>query len=138
MCNLHYQRTWRLGTHLVASPRLHGTVAERFWRHVEKRPDGECWQWTGAVDKNGYGVFRTDKPTERAHRVSFRLAGGSLTGHLVLHSCNNPGCVNPAHLRAGSHGDNMLDRHSAGHYPKGDGHPMRRRAKRLRNGVAAP
>lgn len=88
------------------------TIADRFWPKVNKagpvpanRPDlGECWEWTGAQQSNGYGYFyavRTRAHSDRrlAHRMAWELSGGNLTAGLVLdHLCRNRLCVNPAHL----------------------------------------
>ena len=69
----------------------------------------DCWEWQAAKDPNGYGVFKASK-TIRAHRYSFLLFNEPLkTGASVRHDCDNPGCVNPNHLRQGSHADNMKD-----------------------------
>lgn len=70
-----------------------------------------CWHYMGAVDKKGYGRF--DRML--AHRVAAKAAGlisqTWLVAHNenVLHSCDNPSCCNPAHLRAGTLSDNMQD-----------------------------
>ncbi len=88
------------------------TVAERFWAKVRK---GEgCWLWVGAKQHNGYGYLHSGghsirKPL-RAHRVSWELHNGPIPDGLrVLHSCDTPCCVNPAHLFLGTQSDNMKD-----------------------------
>lgn len=81
---------------------------DRFWSRVDK--DGACWEWAGARHPQGYGVFSAGGRSLRAHRFAFQLANGPIPeGMFVLHSCDNPPCVNPAHLRLGSHADNMRD-----------------------------
>lgn len=66
----------------------------------------------------GYGVIRFDGRNERAHRVAYAFANGlamaDLTGVHVLHQCDNPPCVNPRHLKAGTHLDNMHDMFAKG------------------------
>ncbi len=83
---------------------------ERFWAKVARANHLECWNWQASTDKNGYGRFRVQGRDLRAHRVSYILAYGPiLAGKFVCHSCDNPGCVNPAHLWAGSLQDNKDD-----------------------------
>ena len=68
-----------------------------------------CWIWQGTTDKDGYGKFSSD--WLRAHRFSWELHNNKKIpkGMFVLHSCDNPPCVNPEHLSLGTHKDNMRD-----------------------------
>lgn len=88
-------------------------VATRFWSKVEKRKDEECWEWRAGRNKHGYGVLSVGGRAGRmelAHRISFKMHHGHLApGMLVRHACDNPGCVNPFHLLAGTQDDNMRD-----------------------------
>jgi hypothetical protein len=87
------------------------SLQERFWRSVDKRDAAECWLWTGGLNRLGYGVTSRKSVILRAHRVSYELHFGPIpAGMHVLHSCDNRRCVNPAHLRTGTHKDNMRDR----------------------------
>lgn len=82
---------------------------ERFWSKVTKS-DG-CWEWTAHRDKKGYGSFGFSGKVQKAHRVAYILTFGELPdGAHILHSCDNPSCVNPGHLRTGTHTDNMQDK----------------------------
>jgi hypothetical protein len=82
------------------------TPEERFWNRVigTYDPDG-CWEWTGGTDNHGYGLFGKTK----AHRWAYAQEVGDPGALFVLHRCDNPPCVNPAHLFLGTQGDNMRD-----------------------------
>ena len=96
-------------------------VAERFWDHVRKGDLDECWEWTGARERAGYGFLHASHRPRRwwkAHRVSWEIHFGAIPqGACVLHRCDNPPCVNPRHLWLGSRRDNNRDR-----VRKGRGH----------------
>lgn len=114
---------------------------QRFWGRVLKTES--CWLWQGGKHTGfGYGVCWTPiglngKRTLRlAHRVAWELTHGPIPSKLeVCHKCDNPPCVNPAHLFIGTHADNMRDGIRKGRIvppPKDGGWPQRR-AARLRS-----
>lgn len=74
-----------------------------------------CWEWTASCGEGGYGQFVTSVKDGhkwyRAHRFSYITHRGSIPeGMVVMHSCDNPRCVNPDHLRLGTQADNIKDR----------------------------
>lgn len=87
-------------------------VAARFWSHVRIADAGSCWQWIGASDGHGYGVFNLGGlyrcRTIKAHRMAFSIAIGAPCGD-VCHRCDNPSCANPSHLFLGAEIDNLGD-----------------------------
>lgn len=84
------------------------TTFERFMSKVKKTVD--CWEWTAARFKTGYGAFGIGRTVHYAHRVAWRLFFGEIpSGGVIRHHCDNPRCVRPDHLAIGSKADNSGD-----------------------------
>lgn len=86
---------------------------------------GQCIEATGSLNAHGYGHVRHEGKVVRAHRLAYAQANGlsldDIAGRIVRHTCDNPACINPAHLVLGTHTDNMRDMAERGRnrQPKG-------------------
>lgn len=92
------------------------SIEERFWSKVRRGGPDECWIWTACRGFGGYGVFYAGRQFSRKGTVpAHRMAWFFQTGQLLrkpfemCHHCDNPPCVNPAHLFVGTRSDNMKD-----------------------------
>lgn len=121
-CPKHYQRIKRLGS--VDEPcRL--SDAQRLVALFTPEPFSGCWLWTGATDEYGYGQLSRHVNKKRinlkAHRFSYQLHKGPIPDGLkILHSCDTPLCINPAHLRAGTDKENKADSIARGRHAFGE------------------
>ena len=116
----------RFGKAEVESSILSDSTISRFWQKIKfplpSKMRNACWLWVGSRDRYGYGQFKEKSrcPPKRSHRFVWQLFHGSIpAGAQVLHSCDNPACCNPLHLRLGSHVENMEDKRRRGRVWKG-------------------
>lgn len=104
--------------------------AKRFWVLVNKAegqgPNGDCWEWKEERSRydGGYGRFsigtKKNHTNLRAHRVAYLVGHGENPGfQMVLHSCDNPPCVRPAHLSLGDAKKNKAHNVARGRQGKG-------------------
>lgn len=116
-CTTHHTRylrhgdpckTLRMPPNLTNKQRIeyHGW-SEEYITELEE----PCWTWLGPMAQVGYGCVRAENGRiEKAHRVSYIAFVGEIEdGNMILHSCDNRACVNPAHLRQGNQSENMKD-----------------------------
>jgi len=81
----------------------------RFWKKVQRSES--CWLWIAGHFSRGYGAFQIHGKAHCAHRISWIIANGPIPdGMVIMHSCDNPPCVNPDHLVLGTQLDNIKDR----------------------------
>ena len=117
-------------------------TTETIKRRTKVNPVTGCWEWVG-TKRNGYGRTTTGSRTDgtrksiSAHRLSYLLFKGDIPpGHEICHKCDNPCCINPDHLFAGTRQDNVNDREQKGRnvVPRGE---VNGRAKLTDNDVSA-
>lgn len=104
------------------------SLAERLahygWTEIVRVPDlGPCWEWDGNRTPKGYGQCSIgNRRTRGAHRVSYEVNVGPISpGMVICHRCDNPPCINPAHLFQGTHADNFADMFAKGRANKATG-----------------
>ena len=117
-CGRHYENL-----------RLRGSLIPRTERPLEEQVQGigwtaaaaGCWEWNGKRNKYGYGRFSAKRlgiTETMAHRVMYELYVGPIPdGLMIRHKCDNPPCVNPAHLLPGTNLDNVRDMMERGRCP---------------------
>jgi len=114
-CARHYAKARHMGIFTVEASR----GPQGFWAKVDKSagPQG-CWERSGFHDKDGYAKFNQT----RAHVYSLGLVLGRKPEGLVLHLCDNPGCVNPLHLMEGTQKENRQQAAKRGRTSRGSTH----------------
>jgi len=92
------------------------TLLRNFWKKIRCGEPDECWPWLGNTNDQGYGRLKWSAHGQNlAHRRALELSGTPIPdGLIVLHTCDNPPCCNPRHLRLGTKTINAADRDSKG------------------------
>lgn len=127
-CNSHYMRWRRYGDPNAKINRRKPNglnIEETLNYYILKKSEDECWPWQGATHKYGYGKFTINGKTFRATRIIVEIELGTKLSRedIVMHTCDNPSCCNPAHLVVGTQEDNVWDMMAKGrgHWQKGVG-----------------
>lgn len=105
---------------------------QHFWARVDIKGKNDCWEFIGS-HRGGYGNIVLENKMWATHRLAWYLIYGEIPinnttqhGSVIRHSCDNPGCCNPNHLRIGTQLDNVNDRTARGrssrHSQKGESH----------------
>ena len=116
LCEVHYGRAKRRGA-LGDYPKAAApTRLERLTRSGWEVTESGCWEWGGSRDGRGYGTVSVGSDGHPyAHRFSYETFIGKIPdGHVICHRCDNPPCINPAHLFVGTQADNVQDMVSKG------------------------
>lgn len=127
-CKKHSWRLVKNGDPLKLHPKYGQgeTPEERFWSRVDKSeghgPNGDCWEWQGHRSK-GYGGITVEGRRWKTHQYAYYLTTGCTPTLDILHSCDNPPCCNPAHLREGTHAQNMAEAAERGRMTRGETRP---------------
>ena len=116
MCWMHYYRERRHGSPETVKINPEGASnLERLYSIGWAVRDSGCWEFSGARHSSNYGQLSVGGKTTYAHRLMYEIHNGDyllsdhIQGDVIMHTCDNPPCVNPSHLRKGTHQDNMDD-----------------------------
>ena len=130
-----------LETRLDNAASMKKALRDRFWERVDQGAPDACWLWTGTVHHSGRGIIWVSdgRRAQIASRVAWELTNGPIPeGMLVCHHCDNPLCVNPAHLFLGTSADNSADMVRKGRQAIGDRSGPRLYPERRRRGESHP
>lgn len=87
----------------------------RFLDKIQFAPATQCWEWTGAKQYQNYGLVKLYGHTHLAHRIAYEIFRSEIPANKILmHTCDNPSCVNPFHLRPGTTQQNTADKIAKG------------------------
>ncbi len=119
LCRAHYRRLQE-GRPLTGpiARSVKGPIEKRLRAHVKIDKETDCHIWTRGHLPTGYGSLSVNGLARATHRLAWEVANGPIPeGMMVLHTCDNRRCCNPAHLKLGTHADNMRDMKLKGRGP---------------------
>lgn len=122
MCLMHYKRWRKHGDPNFTMKARSGIPADEHLRFIGWTvTESGCWEWDGRTGgRMGYGEIDHGGRAHQAHRLAYETWVGPLRdGEILRHKCDNPPCINPAHMEPGTHADNAHDRDSRGRMGKG-------------------
>lgn len=130
---------WRPNDPTRSWSRKRRPLSERFREKVDVRGPDDCWPWLASTKQGGYGKCGDERGrVQLTHRVAYQLVNGPIPeGMVVCHQCDNPRCVNPAHLYLGTQADNLRDMRNKGrdNPPRGARHPKARLTEDLARSI---
>jgi hypothetical protein len=91
---------------------MENQIIKRIYAKIVCDIKTRCWNWTGYLNHNGYGLITINGKTHRVHRLIYQKLCGPIPEDkpCILHRCDNRKCCNPKHLYAGTLQDNAIDR----------------------------
>lgn len=125
-CSKHYKRLQKHGDAnlIVRLPRGSSAEDALIFAGWNVAASG-CWEFSGHLDPDGYGVITKGRAPYRAHRAAYEVWTGAIPeGHLIRHTCDNRRCINPAHLLIGLPADNSQDAVERQRMANGERHGM--------------
>lgn len=114
---MHWQRWRKNGVLGGPDPTVSASddPDERLKFHGWTVTDTGCWDWNGPREVAGYGTAKIGGKTYKTHRLAYETWVAPIPdGKYILHSCDNPPCINPDHLRTGTQRENVRDREVRG------------------------
>lgn len=123
----HTKRRANCATCVALRKDRYRPMVDRFVEKYDRRGPDECWPWIGSADQFGRGYFYFEGKVRRAPRIAWMLHHGVPfpDDKDACHTCDSPGCVNPAHIWPGTESDNLKDSSAKGRWRTGPRPPRK-------------